>query len=291
MAAAKAQSMPDRDADRPADAGDSADKAGVATNSAAGVHRIPANIPLPASARKDWMDTGVVPADPEAVDGARPQTTRSHLRTTQRVRILTTHQRKAYAHDLQLRDTFMRRLQWCQQQRAHFGMHTTFEIVDDIRQLEMDIAKLDTQIAQYAVDITARADRAVILSVEQQREAVMALSRITGLPSDKIKLVDIVVGSVVLIVDMPLSGAARLVAMQRLNHPLLRAQGFAKVVLDRIVDTQGQPLNSMFDRAVRFEEAELNAATPPSAEASPYAGMDAKARLRITLAEDAARRE
>jgi len=40
---------------------------------------------------------------------------------------------------------------------------------------------------------------------------------------------------------------------------------------------------------VRFEEVELNATTPPSAEASPYAGVDAAARLRITLADDAVR--
>jgi hypothetical protein len=201
------------------------------------------------------------------------------------------NQRAAYEAKLQVRDTFMRRFLWRQVQSATLGITASFDIVDDLQQLPIKIAELDTDIAQYSVDIATRSDRENLLAIEQQRAIVLAISRITGIPSDQIKLVDIVRSSVVLVVDMPLAGAARLVAMERLNHPMLREQGFAHVALDRFVDMQDRPLDSMFDDAVRLAQAELTAATPPSAEASPYTGVDAEARLRITLAEDAARRE
>jgi len=203
--------------------------------------------------------------------------------------ISTSDQRAAYEHDLQLRNTLVRRLQKRQLQAARLGDSADPSIEMEIEDLQQEVAQLDAQIASVVPSIDTLPDRAVILSAEQQREAVLALSRITGVPPDKIRLVDIVIGSVVLMVDMSLAGAARLVAMQRLNHPMLREQGFANIALDRVVDTQGQPLDSMFERAVRFEEVELNATTPPSAEASPYAGVDAAARLRITLADDAVR--
>jgi hypothetical protein len=207
------------------------------------------------------------------------------------VRVMTPDQHEAYQHNLQLRDTHIRRLQKRQLQAARFGDSADPSIDMKIEDIQHKLSELDSKIAEYTSNITVRPDRKHILSVEQQREAVLELSRITGLPPDKIKLVDIVVGSVVLLVDMPLAGAARLVAMQRLNHPMLRAQGFANVALDRVVDTQGRPLDSMFERAVLFEQAELNDSTPPSAEASPYASVDAEARLRITLADEAVRQD
>lgn len=216
-----------------------------------------------------------VPADSQEVD----------------VRVSTTNQRDAYEHDLQLRDTQIRRLQKLQLKVARLGDSADPSIEMEIEDIERKLLKLDAKIARYLADIATRSDRENLLAIQQQRAIVLAITRLTGLPSDKIKLVDIVVGSIVLIIDMPLTGAARLVAMQRLNHPMLRAQGFANVALDRVVDMQGQPLDSMFDRAVRFEEAELNAATLPSTEASPYAGINAEARLRITLTEDAVRQE
>jgi len=191
---------------------------------------------------------------------------------------------------VQQRDTLNRRLQWRLQQRAHFGMLADPSIIIDIQIIERDLKQIETRIAQYSIDIATRADRSNLLTEAQQREAVLVLSRITGLPADKIKLIDIVIGSVVVIVEMPLAGAARLVAMQRLNHPMLRDQGFAHVALDRVVGPEDRPLDRMFERAVRFEQAQLESSTPPSAEASPYAGEDAVARLRITLAGDAVQR-
>jgi hypothetical protein len=204
------------------------------------------------------------------------------------VSISSSDDRTAYEHQLQVRDAHMRRLQKLEYKLAVLGISADPAIETEAEDIRALIAEIDQQIADYSVAGEVRADRVGILREAQQREALVAISRITGIPADKIKLVDIVLGSVVLLVDMPLAGAARLVAMQRLNHPMLRAQGFANVALDRVVDTQGRPLNSMFDRAVRFEEFELIADTP-SVEPSPYTGITAEARLRITLTENAAR--
>jgi len=186
-----------------------------------------------------------------------------------------------------LRDTQIRRLQKRQIQAARLGYTADPSIEMEIEDIEYKLSDLDYKIAEYTSNITVHPARKRILSVEQQRAAVLALSRITGIPPEQIKLVDIVLGSVILLVDMPLDGAARLVAMQRLNHPMLRAQGFANIALDRIVGTQNRPLASMFDRAVQFTASALQSAAQISTEPSPYAGFDAEARLRITLVDGA----
>ncbi len=115
-------------------------------------------------------------------------------------------------------------------------------------------------------------------SKDRQREALAALSLIIGFPVDQIKLVDIVLDSLVMIVELPIVSAARLVAMQLLRHPMLRAQGFAKVALDG-------PSSTLFDQALSLELVKLNAETPESKEALPYPLNRTKVRLRVTLAE------
>jgi hypothetical protein len=176
------------------------------------------------------------------------------------------------------RETLIRRLLWRQEQKAHFGMTSDPSIILDIAAIEYQLKIIEVKIANYPEEVKIRADRTNILSVDQQREVVLALSRITGLPPEKIKLVDIVLGSVVLVVEMPVAGAARLVAMQRLNHPVLRDQGFASVALDQVADISP----GTFERAVRFAQSELQ--HEPGNEASPYTTLDGSARLRITLA-------
>ncbi len=198
------------------------------------------------------------------------------------VGISTTTQRAAYEAVFTQRDTLMRRLLHCQQQRAHFGILLPSAIAVEIQDIERDLAQLDAQLALYQHSVATRADCALILSEAQQREAVLALARITGVPPDEIRRVDIVRGSVVLIVELPLVGAARLLALQRLDHPMLQAQGFARVALDQVIAAQA----TTFERAVRLAQAELESPTPPDTTAShPYAAVRGTARLRVTLAE------
>jgi hypothetical protein len=227
-----------------------------------------------------------------AIVAAQAARADEELATPIPVILSTRDQRAAYEHDLQVRETLIRRRQWGELQYARFGIQTPFATMEDIRQAEEELASVEARLAKYEYISALLSKRAGILSVEQQRAAVLSLSRITGLSFDKIKLIDIVLGSVVLVVEMPIASAARLVAMQRLNHPMLPAQGFAKVALDQVVDIQGQPLDSLFERAVRFEEADLTAATPPSEAADhPYANIGGAARLRITLVDAAVQHE
>lgn len=115
-------------------------------------------------------------------------------------------------------------------------------------------------------------------SEDRQREALAALSLIIGFPVDQIKLVDIALDSLVMIVELPIVGAAQLVAMQLLRHPMLRAQGFAKLALDG-------PSSTLFDQALSLELVKLDAKTPESKKSLPYPLNRTKVRLRVTLAD------
>jgi hypothetical protein len=175
-------------------------------------------------------------------------------------------------------------LQWRQHQQAVKGIDTSFEIVDDIRQIEEELAVLKQRIAQHIEDIIIRADRVEILSAEKQRAFVIALALIADIPINQIKLIEIVIGSIVLITSMPLIGAARLVAMQRLNHQSLRVQGIAYIAVDQVIDTKGKSLDALFDQAVSFEQAELESSVPPTQNArQPYANLEGTALVRIKL--------
>lgn len=187
--------------------------------------------------------------------------------------------RNAYEHQVRLRDDHMRRLLKLERKLAVLGISADPSIEIEAEDIRKTIAEFDAQIFAYGQAGQTRADRTAILNEDKQREALAALSRITGIPVDQIKLVDIVLGSVVLIVEMPIAGAARLVAMQLLRHPMLRKQGFAKVALDG-------PSNKEFDQALSLELVKLDAETPESKESLPYPLDRAKARLRVTLAEE-----
>lgn len=197
-----------------------------------------------------------------------------------RIQISPSDDRSTYEHQVQLRDTHVRRLQKLEYKLAVLGISADPAIEIEAENIQEDIAALDKKIAAYGQVGQTRADRTGILSEDKQREALAALSRITGIPIDQIKLVDIVLGSVVMIVKLPITSAARLVALQLLHHPMLRSKGFAKVALD-------EPSSQLFDRALSYELVQLDVKTPESDEPSPYAASTATARLRITLVEEA----
>ena len=67
--------------------------------------------------------------------------------------------------------------------------------------------------------------------------------------------------------------------MQRLNHSMLRDQGFANVALDQVLDISP----GTFERAVHFAQSELQQEQEPGNEASPDTVLNGSARLRITL--------
>lgn len=185
---------------------------------------------------------------------------------------------------LKLRSVNLRRLQHLELQRAHFGSHTPAYIQVEIEDTDAEIKRLDAQIGLREHELALRADRATILSPEQQREALLALARITGLPPERIKLIDVVLGSVILVVELPLAEAARLLALQRVGHPALAAAGFAAVALERATDAAGRPAGAHFYRAVQRELADLET----GAGAPGSAPDGALATLRVTLAEPVA---
>lgn len=189
-----------------------------------------------------------------------------------------------YEYLLKLRSVNLRRLQHLELQRAHFGSHTPAYIQVEIEDADAEIKRLDAQIGQREHELALRADRAAILSPEQQREALLALARITGLPPERIKLIDVVLGSVILVVELPLAEAARLLAMQRAGHPALAAAGFAAVALERAADAEGRPAGTHFYRAVQHELLDLETGAGVPAPAPD----GALAILRVTLAEPAA---
>lgn len=228
---------------------------------------------LPERAQQVWAARQVRRRSQAPVAGALPGV----------VQVSAAEQRAGYEHAVKLRSATRRRLQHLQIQRAHFGLHTDPAILIEIEDLEQEAARLDRQVEVYGREPALRPERAALLSPAQQREALLALARITGLPVEQIRLIDIVLGSVVLVLELPLPEAARLLALHHAQHPELSAAGFTAVAFERAVDAAGRPAAARFYQAVQRELASLQPGQP---EAAPMpAEPPASVTLRVTLAE------
>lgn len=190
------------------------------------------------------------------------------------VQLSTGSTRGAYEHLLSLCSVKRRRLQHLQIKEAQLGIACDPSILMEAEDLKQEIAALDAQVANYA---QVQAIASPLLSQEQQRAALLALAAITGVPPERIRLVDIVLGSIVLVVELPLKEATRLLALQRLAPRALIDSGFARVVAD--------PELAPDNMALLVDEAAALLATPlgeVAQEGTAPAGVPV-VRLRVTL--------
>jgi hypothetical protein len=196
--------------------------------------------------------------------------------TTAPVQLSTGEARGEYEHLLAVRATKQRRLQHLQVKQARMGISSDPSIIMEAEDLEQEIAMLNAQVAAYA---QAQTIASSLLSPEQQREAILALAAIAGVPPERIRLVDIVLGSIVLVVELPVGEAAHLLALQHLAPQALVAAGFARAALEP--DNDPADLALLVDRAARL----LVAPEHGAGVQAPPAGGSPTVRLRVTLAE------
>lgn len=206
-------------------------------------------------------------------------TSANHATTSDSVvQVSASAARREYDHALMLRNVRQRRLQHLQLKEAQFGIACDPSVLMEIEDLGGEIATLNERIAAYAQVPTIPS---ALLTPEQQRAALLALSAIVGLPPERIKLIDIVLGSIVLVVELPIAEAGRLLALQRLGPQALARSGFARVDV--------LPLHRTFATALAraTEEAEAQLADPAAPALDPHAApaLLATVRLRVTLAE------
>jgi hypothetical protein len=192
------------------------------------------------------------------------------------VQISSGSDRRNYEHALSLRGIKQRRLHHLQVKESRLGATCDVSVPMEIEDLRAEIAALDAQVAAYARVPTHISP---LLSGEQQRQALLALAAIVGVAPERITLVDIVLGSIVLVIDLPLPEAARLLALQRLLPQALERAGFASVAHD----PASPPVGPLLARTVADAEAMLTApAGPTDGPMVPEPSVPA-VRLRVTL--------
>ena len=184
--------------------------------------------------------------------------------------------RQEYDHLLQVRTIKQRRLQHLQVKQAHLGSLCDPSILMEAEDLETELVALNSQVAAYAEVQTILSP---LLSPEQQREALLALSAIIGLPPERIRLVDIVLGSIVLLVELPLHEAAHLLALQRLAPRALAGAGFASVAV------AGENAPAALPLALAKAEALLALPQSEVAQRSLVTSGTPLVQLRVVLAE------
>jgi len=163
-------------------------------------------------------------------------------------------------------------------------MTTDPSVLIEIEDLHTELNDLARQIHDYERVPDTLPDREYILTHEQQ-EAVLQALEITGCTFiDRIRLIDVVIGSIVVVVEMPLAGAARLMALRRVKHPQLERKGITDVALASGISTLKKSQVDKLVEAVNFELSDLQGGKP--SDASPYANLSDTVPLRVTIDPD-----
>jgi hypothetical protein len=179
-----------------------------------------------------------------------------------------------YEKLVELRQAHTRRLQQRQLQKALLGVSADPIIPIEIEDIKKELELLDKQIALLP-------NRTDILTFEQQKAVLEALARTGCEFIDRIRLIDIVIGSVIVMVEMSLAGAARLMALHRVKHPQLDREGITDVAVAQDIRPLEEIQYNQFRKAVRFEIQDLQSDTV--SDTSPYASLLDTIPLRVTI--------
>jgi hypothetical protein len=178
-----------------------------------------------------------------------------------------------YDHLVELRNTMMRRSQWLELRAAKQGIETPPSIYMEIEDIQAQIERIDKQLSLYQSE--------VVLNHEEQKVVVEALAAMGCSFADRIRVIKIIQGSIVLEMEMPLAGAARLMALQMLGHPQLARKGITNIDFAGDIGTWKK---QRFAEAISFELQDLQGGKP--SETSPFANHPDTIPLRITIASD-----
>jgi hypothetical protein len=184
----------------------------------------------------------------------------------------TTSAQADYEHLINRRNTKMRRCQWLELRADTQGITTDPSIYMEIEDIQAEVEKLDRKLASLEDEL--------VLSEEQQKAVVELLAAMGCTDANRIVLIKVTKGSVVLEMEMPLAGAARLLALHAIRHPQLVRKGISDIALAKDIDTQEK---RQLDRAVKFEINDLQSKRP--SDTSPYANLPNTIPLRVTIAE------
>jgi len=220
------------------------------------------------------------PVLPAALTTPAPAEPTTRAAVASPVQISSRTDRRDYEQTLSLRAIKQRRLHHLQIKQSRLGAACDVSVPMEIEDLQAEIVTLDSQVAAYARVPTHVSP---LLSEEQQRQALLTLAAIIGVAPERISLIDIVVGSIVLVIELPLAEAARLLALQRLLPQALLRAGFVRVV----PDLANAHLQGHIAQAVAHAQATLMAPIVDSQSDTPdtIARPGPTVRLRVTLAE------
>jgi len=155
-------------------------------------------------------------------------------------------------HIRELYNIKTRRLEHLEISAARTGYSTDASVLMEIEDIRKDIKQLQDKIT----DDQLQPDRQNLLDVDKQKELLAVVAAHIGVPINKIKMIDIVIGSVIAIMEMPLPQAANLVALKKQGYQRLAEFGIADVQLDTAATS---PQNQVeFEKVVRFEESILS---------------------------------
>lgn len=206
--------------------------------------------------------------------------------------LISSNRPPEYEHLLGLRETSIRRCQWLERQAAWEGRRTDPAVRMEIEDLHKEIKRLrhlldgyDTQLDKYEEIPDTGYKSEVDLTPAMKLKHLKKIAKAAGVAVEDIRIIAIRRGSVVYEVEMPIAGAARLVALHQLKHPQLVEDGITKVVVVEDGKSLSREEAKQFIEALAFEVNDLRGDKP--SEASLFHDNPTFIPLRITLDEKA----
>lgn len=184
-----------------------------------------------------------------------------------------------YRHRMMVRYEKMRRCQYLELRAAKQGIITDPSVLTEIEDLRAELK-------QFEKELSLLPERHHILTTEEQRAILETLAAMGCEFVDRIRLINIVIGSVILIVEMPLAGAARLMALQQVNHPQLEREGIINIEFDRERNALRKSQLSDLVTAVNFEIQDLQGEVDKISKESPFTTRVETVPLRVTIDPD-----
>jgi hypothetical protein len=202
------------------------------------------------------------------------------------ITISTPEQRKVYEHLVSLRNIKNRRFQHLELRAARQGDSTDPSVLMEMEDLLAELNDLERQIHRYIVTPNLLLGRENFLTLEQQQAVLQALEIMGCTFIERIRYIDIVVGSVVVVVEMPFAGAARLMALHHVKHPQLGRKGITDVKFAPDISTLERPQKNELVEAVNFEIGDLEGDEDKVSDKSPYDDIPYAIPLHITVDEE-----
>jgi hypothetical protein len=188
-----------------------------------------------------------------------------------------------YDHLVAVRNIKMRRCQKLEFQAARQGYGTPPDIQMEIEDLHAEMDGLDRQINTYLQHFDTGVAQELNLASEQVAEIVKMVSREGCTDVQSTRVYGMFPGSIVMGIEIPLAGAARLLALHHIQHPQLKREGIVGVGLIDNIRTIDQAQINQLAEARDFEIQDLQGNFGDAIYESPYTIVPATIPLTVVI--------